>query len=350
MSKPIFPRKRHLHTGLRIFAWVYFTFIFGWAIAHSLFGDHPWWLFVLNALAFYLFLPLPLIAWIAIYIRRWDIWLGVFLVFALAFSLYGQLFFPWRTSSAPAARSVTVMTYNLLRSNKHTDAVTNAVMASNADVIALQELSPQMASAIQQKLTSVYPYQQLDAQIYGGLGVISRYPLRLSEERIRGSWGGALQIISLSIDDQPVLLLNVHVESTSLEPAAIMEKKIAKRNQQVRTIMDFVAAHPEPLILAGDLNSTMRNTSYQAVRSVLADSWVEAGWGIGNTFPGVLSSRSSRLTIAGVEVPTWLVRIDYVFHSRHFRATAAHIGPWDGYSDHRPVIAQLVWGDHWQGH
>jgi endonuclease/exonuclease/phosphatase family metal-dependent hydrolase len=69
---------------------------------------------------------------------------------------------------------------------------------------------------------------------------------------------------------------------------------------------------------------------------------MEAGWGVGHTFPGVLSSKSKRLNIAGVDVPTWLIRIDYVFHSSHFHAVEAHIGPWDGYSDHRPVIAKLV--------
>ena len=334
--------KIHAINWLHPLIWSYFTVVFAWVIMHSLFGDRPWWLFVINALAFYLFVPLPLVLLIAFFLRRREVWLGMALVFALGFFLYGQPFLPWRTSSAPAERSVTVMTYNLLRYNEHTDAITNAILASGADVVGLQELNPRVASAIQQKLTTAYPYQQLDAQEYGGLGVISRYPLRLSEERLRGSWGGALQIVLLSLDGELVTLLNVHVESTSLEPPSLMEKKTAKREQQVRAIMDFVAAQPRPLVITGDLNSTTQNTAYRIVTDTLADSWVEAGWGMGNTFPGVLSSKSNRLNIAGIDIPTWLIRIDYVFHSRHFRAIDAHIGPWDGYSDHRPVIAQLV--------
>jgi endonuclease/exonuclease/phosphatase (EEP) superfamily protein YafD len=38
----------------------------------------------------------------------------------------------------------------------------------------------------------------------------------------------------------------------------------------------------------------------------------------------------------------WLLRIDYIFHSRDWRTHWARIGPWDGVSDHRPVLARLV--------
>jgi hypothetical protein len=31
-----------------------------------------------------------------------------------------------------------------------------------------------------------------------------------------------------------------------------------------------------------------------------------------------------------------------VFHSRQWRTVEAHIGPWDGASDHRPVCATLA--------
>jgi endonuclease/exonuclease/phosphatase (EEP) superfamily protein YafD len=334
-------KTRAIH-WLRVFTWLYFMVVFGWAIAHPFFGDHPWWMFAVNALAFYLFAPLPLVLLIAFSLRRLDIWLGAFVVFLLAVFLYGKLFLPRQASAASGEQSIKVMTYNLLRYNEHTDAVTNAILASGADVVGLQELNPQVAKAIRQNLKIVYPYQQLDARDdSGGLGVISRYPLRLSAEPPPGNW---LQIVSVSIGGKPVTLLNVHVESTNPSPIQMMEATIAKRERQVRATMDFVAAHPGSLVMIGDFNSTLQNTTYQEVTRVLTDSWMEAGWGLGHTFPGVLSSSSARLTIAGMDVPPWLIRIDYIFHSRHFHALDAQIGPWDGYSDHRPVIARLVLG------
>jgi endonuclease/exonuclease/phosphatase (EEP) superfamily protein YafD len=37
-----------------------------------------------------------------------------------------------------------------------------------------------------------------------------------------------------------------------------------------------------------------------------------------------------------------MARIDYIFYSPDLQATAAWLGPWDGRSDHRPVIARLA--------
>src|SRR5690606_32794492 len=37
------------------------------------------------------------------------------------------------------------------------------------------------------------------------------------------------------------------------------------------------------------------------------------------------------------------LRIDYVFHSEEWRALDARIRPWDGESDHRPVLVRLAY-------
>jgi len=69
------------------------------------------------------------------------------------------------------------------------------------------------------------------------------------------------------------------------------------------------------------------------------DSFREAGWGLGHTFPAA-GGRYWALPY-----PSLLVRIDYVFHSRDWKAEAAWVGEWDGQSDHRPVIASLTLHD-----
>ena len=73
------------------------------------------------------------------------------------------------------------------------------------------------------------------------------------------------------------------------------------------------------------------------------DAWREAGWGFGHTFPGEPTPErgGSRPVLLGVPVPTWLVRIDYIFHSDALVTIAARVGPGDGDSDHRPVVATL---------
>jgi endonuclease/exonuclease/phosphatase (EEP) superfamily protein YafD len=321
---------------------VYFTGLFGWAILRALFGDR-WWLFLPNSFAVYLFLPLPVILVTALLARRREMWIGFGVALMLGLYLYGGLFLPKSLQTRASAPTITVMTYNLLGFNENREGVVAALRASNADVITLQELNPLIAEAIQRDLAREYPNQALDPQEgVTGLGVISRYPLRPTGETLPGEWVGTPQVLTLDWNGTPVILLHPHPFATNLTARAEMERTIREREQQARAMVDFVAAQPKPLIAPVDFNANDQSVAYAIVTRVLVDSWREAGWGLGHTFPGAASPGSSRPRIAGLYVPMWLTRIDYVFHSRHWRATSAWIGPWDGASDHRPVVAKLV--------
>jgi endonuclease/exonuclease/phosphatase family metal-dependent hydrolase len=63
---------------------------------------------------------------------------------------------------------------------------------------------------------------------------------------------------------------------------------------------------------------------------------------LGHTFPGAVNEWSSRPAVGPFAVPQWLVRIDYVFHSAHFRAVTARTAQSDGVSDHRGVVVRLA--------
>jgi endonuclease/exonuclease/phosphatase (EEP) superfamily protein YafD len=108
----------------------------------------------------------------------------------------------------------------------------------------------------------------------------------------------------------------------------------------VQAVVDLIGENPGPLIAPVDFNATDRNTAYRMIVSELSDSWREVGWGFGHTFPGS-NGFGSRFHFMGVPLPRWLLRIDYVFHSEHWQAESAVVGPWDGVSDHRPVVVTL---------
>ena len=323
---------------------VYFTLLFAWAILHVLFGDRWWWLFLPNSFAVYFFFPLPAILVIALLARRRETWLGFGVALALGAYLFGGLFLLKFHPARASDPTLTVMTYNLLGFNENREGIVAALRTSNADVIALQELNPPVAESIQRDLVREYPYQALDPQ-FGvvGLGVVSRYPLHPTDQNLPdANWVGTPQVLDLDWNGTTVMLLHFHPFPTNLNGAANMEWSVRTREQQARVVADFVAAHPGPLIAPVDFNANDQSRAYAIVTPVLVDSWREAGWGLGHTFPGAASYGSSRPSIAGIPVPMWMARIDYVFHSRHWRATSAWIGPWDGVSDHRPVVAQLV--------
>jgi vancomycin resistance protein VanJ len=321
---------------------LYFTFLFGWALARVLLGDRWWWLFALNSLAIHLFLPLPLILALAFFTRRRETWIGLGVGLALCLYLFGGLFLPKIPPALASGQLLTVMSYNVYGDNVDADSVLATIRAGNADVVTLQELNPLIAQAIQRELTSNYPHQVLDAQWgVGGMGVISRHLLRPTGESMPLEWVGTPQVLALDFNGTTVTLLHLHPFATTPAPPEYMEWTIRERERQAQAIADFVAAHPGPLLAPIDFNASDQSVAYAIVTQALADSWREAGWGLGHTFP---SSRYSPTTV-NLLLPTWLVRIDYVFHSRHWQAVSTWVGRWDGISDHRPVVAKLFLKD-----
>jgi vancomycin resistance protein VanJ len=324
-------------------AHLYCVGVCGWAALHLLFGDRWWWLFLLNSLAVYLFAPLPLLLAPALTTRRREVWVGFGVVLALGAYFYGRLLLPKFLPGSPPGPTISVMTYNVLGANGQTAQVEAAIRASDADVIALQELNPPIAEAIRRDLAAEYPYQVLDPQPgVAGLGVISRYPLHPTDAVPPGIWVGTPQVLDLTFGDTAVTLVNFHAIPPGSYAPAILEYTTREREQQARTLAALAAARSGPLIVPGDLNASDCSTAYAIVTSVLVDPWRAAGWGLGHTFPGAASFGSSRPTIAGIPVPMWLVRIDYVFHSADWQPMAARVGPWDGVSDHRPVVVELA--------
>lgn len=88
-----------------------------------------------------------------------------------------------------------------------------------------------------------------------------------------------------------------------------------------------------PLILAGDANATPFAREVRELREVLPDTWDEAGWGLGATFPGPWRR-------AGLFGP-WL-RIDYIFHNAAFDAVSARRIDEAAGAGHYPVWAELA--------
>ena len=304
----------------------------------SLVGD-PWLpIFFLNALSVYLFLPLPLVLLATIALRNYALTGASLAAVAAFFVLWGAPLLP--RSTPPAEGPVlTVMTYNLLGGNNFSSGVVEALRASDADVIALQELDPDNAAAIADQLAEAYPYQVLRPGQGGhGAGMISRLPMQLTGETLRDRWWTAQPIIaSVAFDGRSVVVIDVHAAATSLGAG--------DREHESRLLQNYVDAHDGPVVLAGDFNATDRNHSYEILRETLHDAWRDVGHGFGHTFPGASKQEtpsSARAELFGISVPRWLVRIDYVFYTDELRAVQAGIGPWDGHSDHRPTIAKLT--------
>lgn len=317
-----------------------------WYPVYLTLGDTRWWMFVVNSVAPYLFLPVPVVLVIALLARRWALLVAALIPTAVFLMLFGQSLLPRELkvpSVPPDAPSLSLLTYNLHAWNTDVDGIVTALLASDADVIALQELEPEMARLLAERLSSRYPYTDLVLRSgWDGLGVYSKVPLTPVREP-DGYARRNPQVTTLRLPWGDATLINVHnlsIPRTLEEWPTEITNSIRQREETSAFIVDFASrADAGPVIAAGDFNTTPRSTAYETIVGVLSDSWTDAGFGFGTTFPGGPYSP----TPLDQNVPDWLLRIDYVFTSEEIVATDARIGQWDGTSDHRPVRVNLTW-------
>jgi vancomycin resistance protein VanJ len=269
--------------------------------------------------------------------RRWAlIALQVPSLIAFVF-LYGDLFWP-RGSVARAEHGIelTVATYNMLSGESDPARVIQVIDDLNADVIGLEELGPTQAALITQQLAEEYPYRRLYTSLRShGVGLLSRYPIL--EERIFSASRFDRNVrqvrIVLDVGGTPVTVYVSHPHSPGdiFPPTAY---DTSERDTDLAVLREQIENETNPTLVVCDCNMTDQSDAYRLMDKLLTDSFREAGWGFGFTFPAPHESTFSFL-------PT-MIRIDYVWHSAHFTAYDAY--PWDdsGTSDHLPMVAELV--------
>ncbi|WP_322487232.1 endonuclease/exonuclease/phosphatase family protein [Chloroflexus sp.] len=174
-------------------------FLAGWLAARTVLGDRWWWLFLLNVATPYLLLPLALLMALAL-----RCWLSVALSVALLAPGAPILLDVWMPSFSDDLEfntpAITVMTSNLYGSNDQAEPVIAAIRAAKADVVALQELNPAIAAALQRELAGEYPFQLLDPRAgVTGMGVFSRWSLQPLATSLPGEhWVGTPQLLQIA--------------------------------------------------------------------------------------------------------------------------------------------------------
>jgi vancomycin resistance protein VanJ len=313
--------------------WVYFTYLFGWLGVYLLTGDHWWRVAMLTALAHHVFWPLPLVIGLAALTRRRSLWVGSGVAIVAWVALFGGLF-NFRLSAPPdSASTFRVLTYNVASWNDNAETVAAIIRAADADVVALQELGPNLADPLGPELAEEYPYQLLKPEpIVTGMGLLSRYPIEpvATEEAFWGEWVGDPQAVIVELPGGPVTVLNAHFV------------RGRGREANASQVAEWTAAQPESVIVMGDLNATDLSDAYGTlVDGGLRDTWREVGWGYGGTFPasptlGYIAKRPVRI------VPARMARIDFILHTTDLTAHSVERLPWDGRSDHLPVVAEFA--------
>ncbi len=295
-------------------------------------GYRLWPLALASNLLHWLLLPAFILLPIILWRRRWPT-AGMLAAGLIAFIwLFGGLFLPRSTIPtvhAGSDQTLTVMTLNTNDDNATPEELIPLLHDSGADIVALQEVGPVLAAALDDNLLDEYPYRDYIGYGVPGIGLLSRYPI-VEHKIIVNETAFPYLITTLSVDGQKLFVINVH------PPPPALTSREGYRSQSIGEISFFVdlATGGKPTILMGDFNAVDQSADYRLlVDAGLHDAFREAGWGFGSTWP-------DRDVAPVFENP--VIRIDYVWHTDHFEAQQAWVGPGTG-SDHRPVLAELVW-------
>jgi len=318
--------------ALALAAEAYVVLVVAWVLVSPAIGDLTWWLYVLNVGTDYLLMTIPIAVFLAMIGFGRFRWLGTAASALVVAGLVCNLVIPTPGVSA-GGPSLKVMTYNI--SGETTDSATlvREIREADADVVCLQELNRSNAEAFESELAAEYPYQVLraDRARFGGMGVLSRYPIDQFQARIVPlDWIGYPQLIDLDWNGRHINLINAHAIHAVAKPGLQLDKLNQLRMRDAKWVTETLQNRGGPAIMCADFNSTPRSSAYAELTSELQDSWREAGLGPGYSW-------------AIYPLPMTLFRIDYVLHSRELRAIEAGVRPWHEISDHRAVTARLVW-------
>ncbi|MCC6179756.1 MAG: endonuclease/exonuclease/phosphatase family protein [Chloroflexi bacterium] len=309
--------------------------------ALALGSGHTGWGAFLREIVHLLFVPVPVLLVLAGLVRAQRTFLALLVPLAVFAAGCGPLL-AIRTPSAPTGPSFRVMTFNVgaARGLESPERVIETVRAARPDVAALVEARRDTLATLGPALRATYPYQASSAQT----AIISRFPLL--DDRDNPHLAGAHDVLTVTIvvGDRPVSLTAVHLRRidgyTGLGSGplpllrAIRTFSTAERDAAVDALMSQADSVDYARVIVGDFNMTPTSRAYGLMTGAMRDSFREAGWGLGHSYPTTLRSLRS-----GLSVP--LLRIDYVFHSDALVATSARVGPGGG-SDHLPVVSDLA--------
>ena len=234
------------------------------------------------------------------------------------------------SNAGPA--TFTVATWNMEWTGVEGPAAVAGLVDLDADVVALQELTPEQAAAIETSasVTDRYPYRRLEpGSSASGIGLLSRHPLTDVEY---GSDTVFLRA-TLESDGERITILSAHPYGPRIGtrrgiPVAYHASGRDRRLAEVRTQLDAAIGLGAPVILIGDFNVSPTEAGYRDLTAGLTDAHVEVGQGPGWTWrPSLLGS-----------LPMGVLRIDLVLSTPQLTPVESRVAC-PAVGDHCQVIA-----------
>ncbi len=228
----------------------------------------------------------------------------------------------------PGVPHVTVTTYNVDLKMAGDAATVEAVGATGADIVALQEVNEDWRRVLRDRYANEYPYMAFEGEGSGGLGLLSRY--RFDDLGVLEGLNGWHPAWHVQVDAPvgPLQLLLVHLRPTVSRREGYVSSYFEADGAREREIEAFSASCSDeiPTLVLGDFNTS----SGAAVRA-LEDLGFRSVLPLYR--PGQETWRYDR-SLAGQAIDT----LDHIFFDDALSPLNAYVD-YVGNSDHLPVTA-----------
>ncbi|MEA2733710.1 MAG: hypothetical protein QOE14_161 [Humisphaera sp.] len=233
-----------------------------------------------------------------------------------------------QTAIDPAIPHVSVMTFNVNFGLAGDAATVSAVAQQDADVVFLQETTPQWQTVLQLQCGSSYPHLEFKhaGGGAGGLGVMSKLPIEQIDYLPAKDWFPAARVV-LKTPVGRLQVLNVHLRPPLSNRGSVVGGYFSTPLVREHEIATFAAALDPalPTLIVGDFNENERG---RAVR------WLQSN-GFKSALPEFAPSaqtwrwRTSYITLNG--------RYDHLCYDARLTPLRVEVRN-AGRSDHLPVV------------
>lgn len=236
-------------------------------------------------------------------------------------------------------RHFTVLTHNMLYRGATVAQSAKMLAAEDADLVALQEFTPEWQDQLAPLLDQRYRYQALAPRPgASGYGLYSKHPIANVKLLGPRSWPFA-QCFDVLLPEGPLRTCNVHFSSPAgafarkTDRWAELKKIERRRNEEwaeLRQYLSRVARRGDMELLLGDLNTLESEPLYRNIAREYVDAYRELRSDSGATWPNNLPV-----------LPFRIARIDYVLSRGPLSPLAASV-PSESGSDHMAVKATFA--------
>lgn len=239
----------------------------------------------------------------------------------------------------PGSSSIRVATYNIWNHNADLQSVVQLVNETNADVIAIQELTDVQQSEFVERMSVTYPYYYVSQPIYGGTTALFSKLVLSNVQELDFNIDRPAVLADVTHEGEAITVVSAHLnpsfwayhDQPLLEIPGNYHQYIKDQNTQALMIIDALKLRVKSsaTVLACDCNSQETASTNRVLRTFFKDSFRTLGLQFGQPEESLFLFEKK------------LSHIDYIWYSGALHPSAVYRAKQSARSDHAPIVADF---------